>query len=88
MTTQDKEAEITNKVVQAIEKAKEIKDHFVVTVHDGYSVYTINNDLRIEHFTVMYKGNRLIQATTPVWEALDKRQKELKEELTNQFLNS
>lgn len=84
----EQQTQITNKVIDAIGKAKEIKDHFVVTVHDGYSVYTINNDLRIEHYTVMYKGTSLIQATKPIWDALDKRKKELKEEVTNQFLNS
>lgn len=83
----DKETQITNKVIEAIGKAKQIKNHFVVTVEDGYSVYTINDDLKIVHYTVMYKDNSLIRATQPIWDALEKRQKELKEEVTNQFLN-
>lgn len=84
----DKETQITNKVIEAIGKTKQIKNHFVVTVQDGYSVYTINDDLKIVHYSVMYKDNRLIEATKPIWDALEKRQKELKEEVTNQFLNS
>lgn len=94
----EKHMAIARKVVEAIEKSPRIIKTWVRDEWGGKTVTYINNDLTVDANHVVYKGETLAMlcfsqtfGSTEPWSmicgALEKKEKQTKENITNEFLN-
>lgn len=95
----EKHMAIARKVAEAIEKSPRIINTWVRDEHGGKTVTRINNDLTVDANHVIYKGETLAMlcfsqtfGSTEPWSmicaAFEKKEKQTKENITNEFLNT
>ena len=95
----EKHMAIAEKVVEAIEKSPRIIETWVRDGHGGYHVSRINDDLTVRDNHVVYKGTAIAVlctsqtfGSTEPWsmicEAFRRKEKQTKENITNEFLNT
>lgn len=95
----EKHMAIAEKVAEAIEKSPRITETWVRDEHGGMTVTRINDDLTLKSNHVIYKGvaiavlcaDQTFGSPEPwymICEALRRKEKQTKEDITNQFLNS
>ena len=95
----EKHMAIARKVAEAIEKSPRITETWVRDEHGGMTVSRINEDLILKSNHVIYKGVAIAVLCTSetfgsnepwrmICEAFRSKEKQTKEEITNQFLNT